>query len=55
MRGLIPIVAAVIAKQTPEILSLFSRKELTKSLKAPYLLDEIAAEFPDRAYVAAQI
>ncbi len=55
MRGLTPIVAAVIAKQTPEILSLFSRKELTKSLKAPYLLDKIAAEFPDRAYVATQI
>ncbi len=55
MRGLVPLVAVVIAQQTPEISALFGRRELANRLREPYRLDEIAAEFPDRAYVAAQI
>ncbi len=55
MRGLVPLVAAVIAKQTPELLALFGRRKLAKSLREPYELDALVREFPYRAYVAAKI
>jgi hypothetical protein len=55
MRSLYRAVGVRLAAQMPELVAVVGREELRRRFRAEFCLDELAAELPGRAHVAAAV
>ena len=55
MRGLQRVLELRLAYEMPELVAVLGRDEIARRFRAEFRVDEMAAELPGRAYVAATI